>query len=153
MAVDGSGNVYVADRINNRVQKFNAQGECLSQFGSTGSGNGQLNDPRGIAIDKSGNLWVAEAGNQRIQEFTAAGAPTFGRYTILGAPKQPAPSGIAISEGKIYVTDQTRQEIQKYNPTPNSEGKYFVQGWNDLPQSDRPDRAGSGDAGVADDCE
>jgi tripartite motif-containing protein 71 len=74
MAVDASGNFYVADLNNNRVEKFNAKGEYLSQFGSTGSGNGQINGPRGLAIDKAGNLWLAEAGNQRIQEFTSSGA-------------------------------------------------------------------------------
>ena len=50
-AVDASGSVYVIDKDNNRVQRFNAKGEYLSSFGSTGSGNGQFKEPRSIAVD------------------------------------------------------------------------------------------------------
>ncbi len=50
IAFDSSGNIYVTDVSNNRVQKFTANGVYVSQFGSAGSGNGQFNAPFGIAI-------------------------------------------------------------------------------------------------------
>ncbi len=73
-AVDGAGNVYVADRLNNRVVKYSPGGEYLSHFGSAGSANGQFNEPRGVAVSPvTGNIFVAEVGNARIQEFTPSG--------------------------------------------------------------------------------
>ena len=45
VAVDGDGDVYVADRDNNRIQKFTSSGGYLTQWGSYGSGNGQFNTP------------------------------------------------------------------------------------------------------------
>ena len=68
-ALDSGGNVWVADRGNNRIEKFNAKGEYVSQFGSKGTANGQFEKPSGIAIDPSGNIWVADATNERVQKF------------------------------------------------------------------------------------
>jgi hypothetical protein len=50
LAVDSSGNIWVADPGNTRVQEFNSSGSYLSQFGSAGTGNGQFNGLNGIAI-------------------------------------------------------------------------------------------------------
>jgi hypothetical protein len=69
IAVDGSGDVYVADRANDRVQKFAADGSFLTKWGSYGSEDGQFDWPRGIAVDGSGNVYVADSGNNRIQKF------------------------------------------------------------------------------------
>ena len=51
IAVDTAGLVYVADRGNNRVQKFTSAGNLISKWGSQGSGNGQFSAPSGIAVD------------------------------------------------------------------------------------------------------
>src|SRR5262245_30897493 len=48
IAVDGSGNVYVADTGNNRIQKFTNTGTFLTKWGSFGSGDGQFWDPAGV---------------------------------------------------------------------------------------------------------
>jgi NHL repeat len=72
-AIDGSGNLWVVDRDNNRVEKFDENGNFLMQFGTLGSGNGQFNDPRGIAITSNGTIWVSEAGNKRVQAFNSNG--------------------------------------------------------------------------------
>ena len=52
----------------------------MTQFGSKGSGNGQLEFPGGIGVDASGNLYVSDSANDRIEEFTPAGVfvGTFG---------------------------------------------------------------------------
>ena len=70
IAVDGNGNVYVAD-ITRRVWKFTADGSRIARFGGTGSGPGKLAVPVGIAVDDDGNLYVAEiTPNHRVQKFS-----------------------------------------------------------------------------------
>ena len=69
IAVDSSGNVYVADHYNNRIQKFDSSGTFITKWGSSGSGDGQFDDPTGIAVDSSGNVYVADRDNYRIQKF------------------------------------------------------------------------------------
>ena len=64
IAVDSSNNVYVADSDNNRVEKFDRNGNYLTQWGSLGSGNGQFIDPVGIAVDSSNNVYVTDGQQQ-----------------------------------------------------------------------------------------
>ena len=68
--VDSSGNVYVVDTSNNRIQKFNSSGTFIAKWGSGGSGDGQFNYPYGLAVDSSGNVYVADENNGRIQKFS-----------------------------------------------------------------------------------
>lgn len=70
VAIDSSGNVYVAEWGNNRIQKFTADGTFITKWGSHGTANGQFNDPTGIAVDSSGNVYVADYDNYRIQVFS-----------------------------------------------------------------------------------
>jgi hypothetical protein len=72
---DRTGNVYVADGLgpNNRIAKFNKDGNFLKTWGQTGSGQGQFNGIRGLASDAAGNLYVADSGNTRIQVFDGEG--------------------------------------------------------------------------------
>src|SRR5436309_1267965 len=77
VATDGSGNVYVADTANTRIQKFAAAGTCLTAWGSEGAGDGRFGryvGPLGVATDGSGNVWAADPVNSRIQQFDASGA-------------------------------------------------------------------------------
>ena len=94
VATDSSGDVYVADNGNNRIDEFSAAGAFIkaygwgvsdgaSQFetctstcqaGIAGGGAGQLYDPDGVATDSSGDVYVADTRQQRIDEFSAAGA-------------------------------------------------------------------------------
>lgn len=60
IAVDGSGNVYVIEQNNNRVQKFDANGKFLKMWGSRGGRDGQFDKPIGIAADGSGNVYVID---------------------------------------------------------------------------------------------
>lgn len=68
-----SGNVYVADTWNHRVQKFDSDGNFLLKWGTKGYGDGQFHYPRGIAVDGLGNVYVVDAGNYRIQKFDSEG--------------------------------------------------------------------------------
>ena len=70
VALDRSNNVYVTDAVSGRVEKFTSNGFYLTQWGSAGSGAGQLDSPQGIALDSTGNyIYVADTGNGRIQVF------------------------------------------------------------------------------------
>jgi DNA-binding beta-propeller fold protein YncE len=76
VAWDRAGNIYVADGIgtNNRVAKFDKEGEFIRHWGATGSEPGQFRGVKAIAIDAQGNVYVADAGNKRVQVFDADGA-------------------------------------------------------------------------------
>jgi len=115
VAVDASGNLWVADAYNHRIQKFSSSGTYLSQFGTKGSANGQLNTPIAVAIDSGGNLWVADHGNHRIQKFSSARTylSKFGSYGSTNGLFN-GPEGIAIdSKDNIFVSDTSR--VQKFN--------------------------------------
>src|SRR5204862_22496 len=73
VATDALGDVYVADRGNNRIQAFTATGTYLTQWGSLGGGNGQFSNPLGVATDASGEVYVTDFDNSRIQVFTGTG--------------------------------------------------------------------------------
>ena len=69
VAVDGSGNVFVVDDGNNRIQKFTNTGTFLTTWGSCGFGDGRFINPTCVAVDGSGNVFVADNNNNRIQKF------------------------------------------------------------------------------------
>jgi len=116
IAVDSSGNVYVADTSNSRIQKFDSSGEFLGKRGSFGSTNGKFNNPSGIAVDSSGNVYVSDSDNNRIQKFDSSG--TFlTKWGSLGFAKGKFnnPSGIAVdSSGNVYVADTFNNRIQVF---------------------------------------
>ncbi len=97
VAADASGNVYVADTGNHRIQKFSPDGTFIAKWGSLGSGDGQFNWPTGIAIDGPGNIYVADAGNHRLQKFSPDG--TFiAKWGSLGTGNGQfnGPSGVTV---------------------------------------------------------
>jgi DNA-binding beta-propeller fold protein YncE len=65
-----TGDVFVVDLSNNRVQKFDSSGNFIAKWGSAGSGDGQFENPFGVAVNPStGDVFVADTGNSRIQVF------------------------------------------------------------------------------------
>src|SRR5262249_52196164 len=73
VAIDSTGNMYVADFGECRVQKFDASGTFATAWGSRGAGPGEFVAPSGVATDGNGNVYVADTGNARIQKFDADG--------------------------------------------------------------------------------
>ena len=66
--------VYVVDQGHNRIAKFSPSGEVLASWGSSGTNNGQFNDPTSVAVDSSTNkVYVADPRNKRIQVFDSDG--------------------------------------------------------------------------------
>lgn len=122
-ATDSGGNivVFVTDRFNNRVQKFNDTGGYLGQWGGLGSGNGQFNYPSGVAtaLDASGNVvvYVTDSDNFRIQKFTDTGAFILkwgSQGSGNGQFSDPQFIGTDPS-GNVYVTDYTNHRVQMFN--------------------------------------
>ncbi|MCA9344127.1 hypothetical protein KC947_04240, partial [Candidatus Saccharibacteria bacterium] len=69
VTTDASGNVYVADSDNNRIQKFDSSGTFLAKWGTYGSADGEFDSPQGVTTDASGNVYVVDTYNYRIQKF------------------------------------------------------------------------------------
>ncbi len=126
MAFDSSGNVYVVDCGNDRVQKFTAMARYLTQWGASGSGDGQFDVPWGIAADAAGNVYVADEHNHRIQKFTSTGAylTQWGYVLARGDGQFNAPWEVAVDPaGNVYVADSCNNRIQKFTST----GAYLTQ--------------------------
>lgn len=70
------GDIFVADWRNDRIQKFDHNGEFLIQIGVSGSGPGQLNRPSSVTVDGRGRIYVADWGNERVQVFDSDGTHT-----------------------------------------------------------------------------
>lgn len=130
LVVDGAGNVYVADSVNNAVRRVDAGGNVTTLAGSitagstdgTGAAAG-FRQPSGIALETGGSLLVADTGNGTIRRVTMAGVVT----TVAGTAGQAGssdgvataalfrePFGIASdSTGNIYVADTRNHTLRR----------------------------------------
>ena len=125
MAVDAAGNVYVADRGNNRIRKLtkSESGGIVTYTVDTIAGSStpghrdgrgtsaQFKNPYGVAVDAAGNLYVADTENRRIRMLTKSGSGESARYTVstiagpvstvcnTGRTKNECPSGYVDSTG------------------------------------------------------
>ena len=134
VAVDASGNVYVADVNNSLIRKITPAGvvsTLAGQAGITGSANGTgtaatFNVPSGVAVDASGNVYVADAGNSLIRKITPAGVVSTlaGQAGVTGSANGTgtaatfnSPAGVAVdSGGNVYVADVVNSVIRKITP-------------------------------------
>jgi hypothetical protein len=117
VAVDGSGNVYVADFFNETIREISPSGTVSTIAGSAGQtgfrdGTGvvaRFNQPYGVAVDGSGNVYVADTYNRAIRMITPGGAVT----TLNGTQARFLyPQGIAVtSSGTLYVSDGDNQAV------------------------------------------
>jgi hypothetical protein len=123
VAVDGSGNVYVADEINSTIRKITPDGEVTTLAGAAGAagvsdGTGsaaRFTSPQGVAVDGSGNLYVTDTGNRMIRKITAAGVVT----RLAGTEARfNYPIGMAVDgSGNLYVGDYSGHTIRKIAAT------------------------------------
>ena len=129
IAVDSSGNVYVADTSNNRIQKFASDGTFITKWGAAGSGDRQFKLPKGIAVDSSGNVYVADTSNNRIQKFASDGTfiTKWGTYgSSEGRLNHPADVAVDSSGNNVYVADASNHRIQKFGSNGN-----FIRAWGE----------------------
>jgi predicted membrane-bound mannosyltransferase/DNA-binding beta-propeller fold protein YncE len=121
VAIDAQGNVYIADTLNHRIQKFSRTGTPITAWGTEGNGDGQFKEPMGVAVDAQGNIYVADTWNHRIQKFDSSG-----RFLVKWSGQGGfwGPRGIAVDgQGNVYVTDTGNKRIQKFDGT----GRFLTQ--------------------------
>jgi sugar lactone lactonase YvrE len=135
VAIDGSGNVFIADLGNSRIRKVSAATGVITTLAGTGglgfSGDGgaatsaRFYGPQGVAIDGSGNIFIADLNNQRIRRVSAAtgvittvaGTGVYGFSGDGGAATNAQlgqPSGVVVDgSGNIFFADQNNHRIRK----------------------------------------
>jgi sugar lactone lactonase YvrE len=134
VAVDGGGNVYVADTQNSTIRKITPAGVVTTFAGSAGTTNStdgtgaaaRFNYPFGIAADAAGDLWVADTSNSTIRAITPAGVVTTlaglaGNTGNVGGPGAGArfslPTGIAADiHGNLFVADENNSILREITP-------------------------------------
>lgn len=117
MDTDASGNLWAAEQTTNKILEFSPTGSYLFSFGTSGSGNGQLNAPNGLAIAPSGNLLVADTLNNRVEVFNPEGAylRKFGA-SGTGSANLSGPRDLAVGPGNIaYIGDTSNSRIARWS--------------------------------------
>ena len=135
VAVDGAGNVFVADTSNNTIRKITPAGVVTTFAGTAGAkgcadGTGAAANfgfPTAVAVDGADNLFVADSGNNTIRQITPAGVVTtlagtpgsFGSADGTGAAARFSnPYGITVDQaGNVLVADNGNNAIRKITPS------------------------------------
>ena len=136
VAVDGAGNLYIADSGNQRIRKVDTAGIITTVAGNgvrgfsgdgRPAGSASLSYPGGVAVDGAGNLYIADSGNQRIRKVDTAGIITTvagngtagftGDFGPATSARFNNPSGVAVDgAGNLYIADSGNQRIRKLSP-------------------------------------
>jgi DNA-binding beta-propeller fold protein YncE len=130
----GSGALYVADSLHNRVLVYGPEGGLQASWGAgggsgaAGSGPGQFSNPRGVAADPGGNVWVADTANNRIVELSPTGAElrAFGGN---GEWRLRAPIGVAVdARGAVYVVDSANNRVVVFDAAARPLARWGLRG-------------------------
>ncbi len=132
LAVDGSGNVYVADSENNAIRRVTPGGLVTTVAGSgiSGAADGlaavaQFNSPRGVSLGAADAVYVADYGNSTIRQITASGsvstiagaANIVGLVNSVGASARFYDATDVVADGTtIYVVDTSNNQIRRGVP-------------------------------------
>ena len=135
IALDGDGNLYIADSFNNKVRKIDSNGNVstLAGNGTKGSSDGMgtnasFNQPNGLAVDQFRNLYVTDSGNSKIRKIdvlgnvtTIAGTGTAGSTDGMGlAASFKGPRGLAVDNfGNLFIADSSNHQIRRLDPYGN----------------------------------
>lgn len=124
-----SGNLYVVDGGNFRVQEFTPEGQFVRSIGAIGRRTGQFSRPKGIGIDKQGNIYVVDTAFGNFQIFNPEGQlllPVGSRNSSPGPARFMLPAGLAVDEdGRVYLVDQYFRKVDVFRPAGITE----EQGW------------------------
>ena len=126
VAVDPQGDVFVADQLSYVVQKFNAEGTLVAEWGSYGGGHGQFGPIGGLAADVAGNVYVVDSSHNRIEKFDANGnfltawghrGSELGQFNFGSSQDftHPPGGGIAVAGNYVYVADSGNNRIERFN--------------------------------------
>ncbi len=111
MLVAPNGDIFVADghdaEGNNRIMKFDKDGNYLMQWGESGGDHGQFRDPHALAMDSEGRLFVGDRGNSRIQIFSQDGEH-IATWTQFGRP-----SGLFIDKNDILYSAESESNARR----------------------------------------
>jgi hypothetical protein len=120
VAVDGKGNVYVADTGHNRIAMTTAAGGTVTPLGTGLSG------PTGVAVDGLGNVYVSDTGNKRLVKLFAGG----GQQTIaLTGANAPVPTGLALdAAGDLFVVDTANSDVVEVSASASQTALTFTVG-------------------------
>lgn len=121
VAIDATGNVYVADTNDNEIEMLAYDG-TQHIWGGSGSGEGKFNSPMGVAVDNQGYLYVADTYNNRIQKFynyVPANAIGVFNWAFGGQGNAQgefySPKGVYVDANhNFYVADSSNNRIQKF---------------------------------------
>ena len=116
VAFDSDGNVYVAEKSNNRIQVFTADGKYLRKFGRKGKQIGELDQPSSICIDCDNNVYITEYANHRVSVFSCDGKFLTSFGSRGSDSKQfERPRGITVDKsGIVYVCDSDNDCIKLF---------------------------------------
>jgi YD repeat-containing protein len=94
ISIDPSGNVWVTDTENDRLEEFSLSGRFLSRFGRAGGEGGQMSEPEGLSVGVGGGLAVAETGNARVEIWTPS-------EPVSTPPIEPVPAASVETSGGL----------------------------------------------------
>ncbi len=116
VAIDGAGNLYVADSGNARIEKFSPSGAHLQTIGERGSESGQFTAPRSVALDAEGRIYVGMGDDFLVQRFNPDGTylDTFGQGALNETISRTG--GVAVGpDGRAYVSQAMAHSLQVFD--------------------------------------